>query len=254
MQVYKAQQRDSLTPHIIYHTSFIRALNSSPRASEPLTTHKMKPNMNNRFQLPIRSKIPESQLTEMTPAPRTLPQLPTELWLQILEQTQDPQYLWTVLRSFSPNFNAYVERIFLHTYLPAMSVQPAMPRRDPDTGALRYAHFAPITIFTYSSLSPDKLRVILATAKEAKMGETTHSMESLNELGALSKKRLDDAVLWVSIGCKRAQAVSMYTATTSGTIAWDDEEKVWTWEVDWRELVSKYYDAKKQRSSNRRRG
>ncbi|KAF2800628.1 hypothetical protein K505DRAFT_355589 [Melanomma pulvis-pyrius CBS 109.77] len=168
-----------------------------------------------------------------------LPQLPTELWLQILENTTDPAYLWTTLRHISPMLDSYIEKIFLSTYLPKVSAFALLPRRDPTTNALRYQKFAPEITMQYSSVSPDGSRLNLATPKVTRTGV---SIEELNETGVLSQQRMEEAVMWVSIECSRAQAVPI-----EGTknMTWNEAEKVWVWEAEWRDLVTEYFEIKR---------
>lgn len=171
----------------------------------------------------------------------TLPQLPTELWLQILENTTDPAYLWTTLRNFSPTFDSYIEKIFLSTYLPKVSAFALLPRRDPTTNALRYQKFAPEITMQYSGVSPDRSRLNLVTPKLAKTGA---SMEQLNDTGVLTQQRMEEAVMWVSIECSRAQAVPI---ESTKSMTWNEEEKVWVWEAKWKELVTEYFEIKRMK-------
>lgn len=194
----------------------------------------------------LPSMVKETATTTGHPA-RRLPQFPTEIWLQILEDISDPLYLWTRLRHFSPTFESYVDKTFLSTYLPRLLASAAMPRRDPSTSALRYQHFAPEIIFRYAAASGDGSHVILKTPKMATNGS---SMRALNETGVLSQQRLEEAVMWVSIECSRAKATPL---KIEKKISWDEEGNVWVWKVDWKELVERYFEVKKtnlERSGN----
>jgi hypothetical protein len=177
---------------------------------------------------------------------RKLPQLPTELWLQILENISDPAYLWTTLRHFSPTFGSYVDKIFLSTYLPKVSASASLPRRDPSTNALRYQHDAPEITFRFSGITSNT-RLTLATSTIAKNGT---SMEHLKTTGVLSQQRLEEAVMWVSIGCSRAQATPMDILKS---VEWREMENIWVWIVDWKELVNEYFEIKKKALERRKK-
>ena len=66
-------------------------------------------------------------------------------------------------------------------------------------------------------------------------------MEYLKTTGVLSQQRLEEAVMWVSIGCSRAQATPM---DISKSVEWDEIEKIWVWDVEWKELVNQYFEIK----------
>ena len=48
--------------------------------------------------------------------------------------------------------------------------------------------------------------------------------------------------MWVSIECSRAKATPL---KIEKKILWDEEGNVWAWEVDWKELVERYFEVKK---------
>jgi hypothetical protein len=78
-------------------------------------------------------------------------------------------------------------------------------------------------------------------------------MEHLKTTGVLSQQRLEEAVMWVSIGCSRAQATPM---DISKSVEWDEIENIWVWDVEWKELVNKYFEIKtaKKKELERRKG
>jgi hypothetical protein len=169
---------------------------------------------------------------------RSLPQLPTELWLQIVENISDPAYIWTTLRRSSPTFESYVDKVFLSTYLPKVSASASLPRRDPSTNALRYQHDAPEITFQFSGVASNMSYLTMGTSTIAKSGA---SMEHLKTTGVLSQQRLEEAVMWVSIGCSRAQATPMDIVKN---IEWNKIEGIWVWNVEWKELVNRYFEIK----------
>jgi hypothetical protein len=169
---------------------------------------------------------------------RSLPQLPTELWLQIVENISDPSYIWTTLRRSSPDFESYVDKVFLSTYLPKVSASASLPRRDPSTNALRHQHDAPEITFQFSDITSNTSYLTLATSTVAKTGA---SIKHLKTTGVLSQQRLEEAVMWVSIGCSRAQATPMDIVKN---IEWNEIEGIWVWNVEWTEFVDRYFDIK----------
>ena len=64
--------------------------------------------------------------------------LPTEIWLQILEQTSglDAEHVWTTVRCVSLQFKRLVEQAFVSAYLQQFSISLSLPRRHPVSGAL----------------------------------------------------------------------------------------------------------------------
>ncbi|KAF2877891.1 hypothetical protein BDV95DRAFT_480473 [Massariosphaeria phaeospora] len=180
----------------------------------------------------------------MSQEPPSSPTLPAELWLQVLENITDLDELWTVIRHVSPTFKSYVERMFISTHLPNTSGSISLPFRDPATGTPRYPRYPdcrPEVLLAFTSLSADQSHMVLATSTTAQNGAT---MEALNAKGVLTRERLDEAALWIWIGCNRGRGVSIEVPRR---MAWDEAKKVWMWEVRWRSLVSTYFDMRKNR-------
>jgi hypothetical protein len=174
------------------------------------------------------------------------PALPTELWLQILEQTDrhDASHLWSTVRLVSKPFKEYVERHFISVYLPDITISLALPRRDPATGALKWPG-DPIPrariIFSFDGTTSDQQNIILKSSKSLGPPGETKSVAELRRAGGLPEERLREAPPWLNIGKNALAGVSV---AVNGTFCWDDGRKIWTWEVDWRKLVTHFYRAK----------
>lgn len=125
----------------------------------------------------------------------------------------------------------------------------SLPRRDSVTNALRYAHDAPEITFHVAEIA-DSEHVVLTTGPTAKNGQ---SMRVLKSEGVVERQRLEEAVMWVSIGCSRAQATSMEVAKR---VEWDEGGGRWVWVAEWRGLVDAYFEIKRVRREEvrRRRG
>lgn len=172
--------------------------------------------------------------------PASFTQLPTELWLQILEAVSDPEHLWTTVRLVSHANKSYVVRIFECTYLPTLSVSLSLPRHHPTTGSLRYPGAVPGAelTFRYAELDGNTSRLVLATPTRARDGDT---MEQLNDKGVLCKTRLDEASACMWFGRNRGKGACM---DIRKDVCWDQEKKVWSFGVEWNKLISAYFAAK----------
>jgi hypothetical protein len=180
----------------------------------------------------------------------TVPALPVETWLQILENTQNIELLWNSVRLVSTQHKACVERVVLSHFLPQASVSLSLPCRDPTTGALLYRGQIPGAELSvhYARTSQDKTHVIFRANKTA----YSHiSIESLNTMDRLSKRRLEGATSWLWFGSNRAKGV---TINIDKIFYWDESEKSWIWEADWGKLVSAYVTAKNSKRRPTRSG
>ncbi|CAO2654156.1 Nn.00g108890.m01.CDS01 [Neocucurbitaria sp. VM-36] len=172
--------------------------------------------------------------------------LPTELWLQILENSTiyDANHLWTTVRHVSRPFLDYVERLFMSTYLPKFAISLALPRRDPTTGALRWPG-DPIPgaqiVMSFDHVTPDQRYVVFKSPVALKDGLEMKTVEEFRETSVLPKERLQDAPAWVYLNKNPLTGLSM---DVPADIQWDGTSKVWFWRVDWRRLVSIFYKAK----------
>ncbi|KAF2240761.1 hypothetical protein BU26DRAFT_525672 [Trematosphaeria pertusa] len=180
--------------------------------------------------------------------PSPIINLPSELFLQILENISDIGYLWATVRLVSKSFKIHTERVFQSSHLPTLSISLSLPRYDPATGTLRYRGYVPQTEVTlrYASLDQGNRRVVMATSTMAPNGE---SMADLKAAGVLSVQRLEEATIWVWFGRNRGKGVGMENL---GNIRWDDEQKIWFWGVEWKKLVKAYFEAKGSKRRSQR--
>jgi hypothetical protein len=184
---------------------------------------------------------------------QTLPSLPTELWLDILEYTVTPNsanFLWVTVRRVSRRFKAHVERILETKYLPNLTISLGLFLRDTTTGALiwqrdiipgRYVKME------YIQVKPDGQTVVIASPAILRDDSMTKSVEELRSSSILTKERLQAVPPWVSLS--RAPMLGC-VVDVPVCVDWDEEQKVWVWELRWRELVSKLCKAKQKRSDN----
>ncbi|KAF2134885.1 hypothetical protein P153DRAFT_380697 [Dothidotthia symphoricarpi CBS 119687] len=192
----------------------------------------------------VSGSIDTSNLGAMQSIPRALP---TELWLQVLENVRDPEYLWTTVRHVSLQHKAMIERIFTSTYLPVLSISLSLPRRDPTTGALRWPGVpipkAQITM-AFNRLSADRRHVVLVSPVILTDGANIKSVEELKNTSALSKERLEAAPAWVSMNKNSLAGLSMRLPMC---IEWDEVQKIWVWQVEWRTFVTRFYEKKNKK-------
>lgn len=172
--------------------------------------------------------------------PKPMPVLPVETWLQILENTQNVEWLWKSVRLVSKQYKAFVERVVVSHFLPQASVSLSLPRRDPTSGALLYRGQIPGAELSmhYAELSGEKSRVLFRTSSNIEN-------RGLNGEDYLSKRRLDEASSWLWFGSNRGKGTSI---TISKDVEWDERQKRWVWEVEWRKLIGAYARAKNTRT------
>jgi hypothetical protein len=176
----------------------------------------------------------------------TLPVLPMELWLQILEQADhcDACHLWSSVRLISLHFKDYVERHFISAYLPDVTIFLALPRRDPATDTLKWPG-DPIPrsriIFSFDSITADQQCAILISSEALGPPGEMKSVDELRRTGSLPEERLQQAPPWVNIGKNHLTGISV---GVKGTFFWDNDRKIWAWRVNWRKLVTHFYQAK----------
>ncbi|KAF2027918.1 hypothetical protein EK21DRAFT_70920 [Setomelanomma holmii] len=179
--------------------------------------------------------------------------LPAELWLIVLEQTSsiNSQHLWTVVRFVSRDFKNLAERIYVSTHLPRLAISLALPRRDPTTSALVWPGFIPHArlILCFDKLASNPEDAIFTSPETLGKGQDLQSLEDLKLSNVLPKKRLQEAAAWVSVNGVQGQGASMML---SRDIAWDEERKLWTWELDWKRLVSQFFALKERKYGNTR--
>ncbi|KAK3208108.1 hypothetical protein GRF29_96g1430618 [Pseudopithomyces chartarum] len=189
----------------------------------------------------LATEMPQDQHDAFDATQVTLPHLPNELWLQILEQVDDIYFLWGTVRLVSKDYKAFVDRVFVASFLPDISISLSLPRRDPKTGHLRYAQALPQSemIFQCRRSIINSSDIFIETSATLPSGET---MQQLNESGALSKQRLDEAQGWMWFGRQRGKGVNI---ASSKSVQWDEGSKAWTWTVRWEDLVNRYCGAKR---------
>jgi hypothetical protein len=176
----------------------------------------------------------------------TLPTLPTELWLQVLEQvdSHDFPHLWCSVRLVSWRFKGYVERHFMSDHLPDLTISLALPGRDPRTDTLKWPG-DPIPragiYFTFGSITANRQYAILRSPESLGSTGEMVSVDELRRAGTLPVERLQEAPPWVWFGKSHLTGVEV---AVRGRFLWDDDRKMWTWEIDWRKLVTHFHQAK----------
>ncbi|KAH6643655.1 hypothetical protein C7974DRAFT_370874 [Boeremia exigua] len=175
------------------------------------------------------------------------PLLPPELWLQVLEH-DDPVHLWVSVRNISRTYKHYVERVFTSKYLHMLEIFLSLPRRDPATSKLKWPG-DPIPgsqlAMAYAGLSEDGrlLHLESATVVRDRNGEKT--LEELRSTGVLPKERLEEAPTNVNMSTNPMASLPIQVPVQ---VEWNEARKVWTWEVEWRTLLRRLFNAKdKQR-------
>jgi hypothetical protein len=173
-----------------------------------------------------------------------LPTLPVELWLQILENTDlNEEHLWVSVRNTSCQFRDYVERLFMTTYLPRFAISLALPRRDPERGILNWpgAILNSQLVMTPENVAPDRRYVIFVSPLELRNRTEVQNVQELKEHGWLPKERLMKATTWVYTN---QNFMSGRPLQLIKDIEWDEQNRRWVWQVEWRQLVSLFYKAK----------
>lgn len=191
------------------------------------------------------NKIHQEFLKHSTSASQCTPLLPTEIWLQILEH-DNPKHLFLSVRHVSRTYKACVERLFTSKYLSGLSIALSLPRRDPATGKLRWRG-DPIPgsqlKMTYKQLSEDERRIFLESPVVLKDRSSEKTVEELREAYTLPKERLEEAPAYVSMS---THSFTGLTIDVPVRVDWDGMRKIWVWELDWRMLLSRFYDAKER--------
>jgi hypothetical protein len=183
--------------------------------------------------------------------PSQTPTLPSELWLQIFEHAlatsnEAAEHLWVHARRVSVSFKNLIERIFDSICLRRFAISLALPRRDPTTGRSLWPGAVPGVQVNMSIVSVDTERSTATFASPLVLtdGSDEKSVEELKMAGVLPKERLRAAPAWV---CANQNPLAGLTTRLPRNIEWDEQKKVWTWELQWRKLVTQFYEAKRQR-------
>lgn len=182
---------------------------------------------------------------------KNTPALPAEIWLNILEY-DDPQHLWLAVRNVSRALRDRVERLFTSTYLAGLYIALSLPRRDPATGKLKWPG-DPIPRsqlkLKYSQLSEDGKLLRLESSNVVKDAHTQKSVEELKDNGTLQKERLEEALAYVNLSTYSFAGITVHMPVQ---VNWDEGRKIWTWDVEWRRVLSSHYSAKEMRKTSRR--
>jgi hypothetical protein len=173
----------------------------------------------------------------------TTPQLPTEIWLQVLEH-DDPKHLWMSVRNVSRKYQEIVERLFRSQYLQRIKIAFSLPRRDAASSRLKWPGDAipgSQLVMAYAGLSADgsQLRVQSQTVVKDRNGEKT--VEELRDAGVLPRQRLEEAPTNVNMSTNPLASLPVKLEVV---VEWDEVQKRWAWDVEWRVLLSRFFDAK----------
>lgn len=174
---------------------------------------------------------------------RNVSLLPAELWLQILEH-EDPKHLWLSVRNVSPVYQSLVERLFTSKYLQRLQIALSLPRRDAASSKLKWPGDAipgSQLVMAYARLSQDGNRVHLVspTVVQDRNGERT--IEELRNTGILPKERLEEAPTNVNMS---THPMASLTVKLRVEVEWNEVKKRWVWDVEWRSVLSRFFDAK----------
>ena len=180
---------------------------------------------------------------------KNTPRLPAEIWLHILEH-DDPQHLWLSVRNASCALRDCAERLFTSKYLADLSIALSLPRRDPATGKMKWPG-DPIPRsqlkLQYSQLSKDGKSLRLESSTVVRDAHTQRSVEELKDNGALLKERLEEAPAYVNLSPYSFAGITVHMPVQ---VSWDGDRKIWTWNVEWRRVLSCYYSAKEMRKAS----
>lgn len=180
---------------------------------------------------------------------KNTPALPTEIWLQILEHN-DHQHLWLSVRNASRALKDCVERLFTSKYLADLSIVLSLPRRDPATGKMKWPG-DPIPMsqlkLTCSQISEHGRLLRLESSTVVKDWHTQRFLEELKENGTLPKERLEEAPAYVNLSTYSFAGITIHLPVQ---VDWDEGRKIWTWDIEWRRVLSCYYNAKEMRKAS----
>lgn len=177
--------------------------------------------------------------------------LPTEIWLQILEDETilNRRQLWCISRHVSRLFKDCVERIFVTKHLPDLRISLALPRHNPVTGALKWPG-RPIPrasmILSFDQVNDERGSVVHRSPAELLDGSTPVSIAMLRDSQVLTKYRLQEATSWLYFSKNMLTGIYM---EVKGDISWNAEDEVWTWEMDWRTTLTQFFRQKEQSNS-----
>jgi hypothetical protein len=175
----------------------------------------------------------------------SIPALPTELWLSILESTNinEAEHLWTSVRPTSRQFRDYVERLFITTYLPHFAIALSLPRRDPVSGAMKWQGIISKAqiVMSFESADAEINIATFVSPLSIKDGVVSTSVEELRTSNMLPTARLLEAPAWVYANNHYMMGTRLQLPMD---IEWDEERKRWVWQLEWKILLSRFYKAK----------
>lgn len=171
--------------------------------------------------------------------------LPTELWLQILEETtvNEAEHLWISVRHTCHQFRDFVERLFVTAYLPCFAISLALPRRDTETGAPLWPGtiLKAQLIMALDSADPETQLATFVSPLELRHGDEVQSVKDIKDRDILPRARLVEAKAWVFVD---KNYISGRPLQLTRNFEWDEQSKRWTWQLDWRDLISRFYRSK----------
>lgn len=172
--------------------------------------------------------------------------LPTELWLQILENVSihEAEHLWMSVRRVSRQFRDYVERLFVSYYLPQFAISLSLPLRNTSSGTQRcWPGTIPKAqiVMSYDHTTPDRRFATFVSPLELEDGNDKTSVEVLRASGVLTKARLLEAPAWVYTSKNYMAGRPLQLPID---IEWEEARKRWIWPVEWMKLISRFYQAK----------
>ena len=101
-------------------------------------------------------------------------------------------------------------------------------------------------IMSFDHVTPDQRYAVFRSPAALKDGLESKSVEELKDASVLTKERLQTAKPWVYLN---NSLVTGHSIEVQESIDWDDTRKVWIWKVDWRQLMNKFYQAKKHKKT-----
>jgi hypothetical protein len=72
---------------------------------------------------------------------------------------------------------------------------------------------------------------------------TKKTVEELKDAGTLPKERLEQAPAYVNMS---THPMAGLTVPVPVHVDWDETRKIWTWNVAWRNLLSRFFEAKER--------
>ena len=93
----------------------------------------------------------------------------------------------------------------------------------------------------YIRLSEDGKRLRLESQTVVEDRNSRKTLEELRDAGTLSKERLEEAPTNVNMSTHPMASLMIKLPVN---VEWDETRKVWAWDVEWRNLLSRFFDAK----------